>query len=435
MKKLILLELCLLFLATTFRGDSPPSGWYIQQIPVNKNITDIYFTDTLNGWAVTKWATSTDTGYVLKTTNGGTNWYINYQTHIYFDAVQFIDNNTGYISGYDGIGVVCKTTNSGLNWNIILHAGFEFTDLYFLNKDTGWVCDDDNLAGIGLIKTTNGGLNWFQQMSNSYGPMKIFFLNKDTGWVMTAGGGIYRTNNSGGNWNFTFNLSSIGGPSTPKNIFFTTSDTGWVTRQNTSINRDSYLKTTNGGYNWQVITDPFQIANGSEPDGMYFVNSRYGYIGTGAIKIIKTFDGVIWGQQNAASGGYMVLAFTDSLHGWASHTGSVRDIVATVDGGGPVLGVRQISGEAPQSFKLEQNYPNPFNSITNFKFQILNSGNIKIIIYDLSGKEITTLVNERLQAGTYQQRFDAGSLSSGVYFYALLADGKRVDTKKMVLVK
>ena len=433
MKKLILLELCLLFLATTFRGDSPPSGWYIQQIPVNKNITDIYFTDTLNGWAVTKWATSTDTGYVLKTTNGGTNWYINYQTHIYFDAVQFIDNNTGYISGYDGIGVVCKTTNSGLNWNIILHAGFEFTDLYFLNKDTGWVCDDDNLAGIGLIKTTNGGLNWFQQMSNSYQPKKIFFLNRDTGWVMTADRKLYRTMNSGGNWEllFSFNTSY-----NFKDIFFTSKDTGWISLLGSNL--DDLQRTTNGGYNWQV--HPYPYSTTDHTGKIYMINSLYGYIGFSSGKILKTTDGYNWNHQNAYAGAYNIIYFTDSLHGWASHSYNNFDIAATIDGGGPVLGVRQISGEAPDGYKLEQNYPNPFNSITNFKFQILNSGNIKIILYDISGKEIRTIVNERRQAGVYEVKFDAGNLSSGVYFYLMkgaTTDNREIflDTKKMLLIK
>jgi hypothetical protein len=63
MKRIILLELCFLFLATTFRGDNPPPGWYIQPIPVNKNIVDIYFTDTLHGWAVTGNFSAQDSWY------------------------------------------------------------------------------------------------------------------------------------------------------------------------------------------------------------------------------------------------------------------------------------------------------------------------------------------------------------------------------------
>ena len=423
MKKLILLELCLLFLATTFRGDSPPSGWYIQQIPVNKNITDIYFTDTLNGWAVASNTGQLDSGYILKTTNGGANWLLNYSTDRNFFAIQFTDVNTGYASGGWGPGLFYKTINGGNNWNILATGGIRFTDLYFLNKDTGWICDNGiSPFGAGLQKTTNGGLNWFQQMSNSYQPKKIFFLNKDTGWVMTADRKLYRTMNSGGNWAFLHSFSDEA-----YSLSFVSNDTGWV------IHYGSIQKTVDGGTNWIAQIDP--NPGGSFPYDIKMINSHYGYISTAYTKILKTIDGNNWRKQNAPNGGYTALYFTDSLHGWSSQTSGGNNIAATVDGGGPVLGVRQISGEAPDGYKLEQNYPNPFNSITNFKFQILNSGNIKIIIYDLSGKEITTLVNERLQAGTYQQRFDAGSLSSGVYFYALLADGKRVDTKKMVLVK
>ena len=428
MKKLILLELCLLFLATTFRGDSPPSGWYIQQIPVNKNITDIYFTDTLNGWAVTTWATNYDTGYVLKTTNGGANWISNLSLHMSFTGVHFSDRYTGYICGGIGTGLLYKTTDAGQSWNQILMAGHLFTDLYFLNKDTGWVCDDDNLAGIGLIKTTNGGLNWFQQMSNSYQPKKIFFLNRDTGWVMTADRKLYRTMNSGGNWEllFSFNTSY-----NFKDIFFTSKDTGWISLLGSNL--DDLQRTTNGGYNWQV--HPYPYSTTDHTGKIYMINSLYGYIGFSSGKILKTTDGYNWNHQNAYAGAYNIIYFTDSLHGWASHSYNNFDIAATIDGGGPVLGVRQISGEAPQSFKLEQNYPNPFNQSTIINLQTSIAGIIRLTIYDLSGREITTLINKKLSPGTYEYRFDAGTLSSGIYFYTMFADGKRVDTKKMVLVK
>ena len=133
MKRILLLELCLLFLATTFQGDNPPPGWYIQQIPVNKNIVDIYFTDTLNGWAVTDWSPNYDTGYVLKTTNGGTNWAVNYSEHVSFNSIQFIDTNIGYACGGKGIGLLYKTTNSGINWIVVYSAYLNFKDLHFLN--------------------------------------------------------------------------------------------------------------------------------------------------------------------------------------------------------------------------------------------------------------------------------------------------------------
>ena len=66
----------LLFLANTFRSDNPP-GWYVQQLPVNDLVNDIFFLDSLNGWLVTNGRfNENDTSYIMRTTNGGDNWTI-----------------------------------------------------------------------------------------------------------------------------------------------------------------------------------------------------------------------------------------------------------------------------------------------------------------------------------------------------------------------
>ena len=425
MKKIILLELCLLFLATTFNGDNPPPGWYLQTIPVNKNIVDIHFTDTLHGWAVTTWTTSNDTAYILKTTNGGTNWLINSAPNIGYKSIQFIDTNTGYVCGGIGVGQLYKTTNSGLNWNLTLQNGHLFSDLHFLNKDTGWVCDDDNLVGIGLLKTTNGGLNWLQQLSQAYSPKKLFYLNKDTGWVMCAGGGIYRTNNSGNNWMAMYNFGST---VTLNSIFFTSSDTGWV------IESQFIYKTINGGYNWSIQQDPY--SQGSAPKNVFMINSSTGYISTAFYKILKTTDGITWRQQNAPAGGYNSIYFSDSLKGWSRHSSNGDiNIAATQDGGGPVVGLNNISSEVPKDFVLEQNYPNPFNATSNIKYKTAKSSDIQIVVFDIGGRKVSTLVKQKQSPGTYEYKFDGSNISSGIYFYTLFADGVKIETRRMMLLK
>jgi len=85
-------------------------------------------------------------------------------------------------------------------------------------------------------------------------------------------------------------------------------------------------------------------------------------------------------------------------------------------------------------YELEQNYPNPFNSMTNIKFEVRSSKLIKLVVFDLLGREVKTLVNEELQPGTYEVKFDAGDLPSGVYFYKLLT-GDFSETKKMLYLK
>ena len=91
--------------------------------------------------------------------------------------------------------------------------------------------------------------------------------------------------------------------------------------------------------------------------------------------------------------------------------------------------------------KFEQNYPNPFNPATNFTFSIspsLSGVFVSLKIYDITGKEIHTLVNKELQSGNYSVEFNASSLASGIYFYTLSANGNAgnfTSTKKMTVLK
>ncbi len=101
--------------------------------------------------------------------------------------------------------------------------------------------------------------------------------------------------------------------------------------------------------------------------------------------------------------------------------------------------VENISGEVPSSYSLSQNYPNPFNPVTKIRFSIARQGgssmsDVKIIVYDIMGREVQTFVNQKLQPGMYEATFDGLQLSSGVYFYRLTA-GEFSETKKMVLLK
>jgi len=90
-------------------------------------------------------------------------------------------------------------------------------------------------------------------------------------------------------------------------------------------------------------------------------------------------------------------------------------------------------------FKLEQNYPNPFNPSTIIKYSIPSVGtrdrvSVQLIVYDILGNEVVTLVNEELSSGEYEIQFDATGLPSGIYFYHLTA-GSIIKTKKMILLK
>jgi hypothetical protein len=113
----------------------------------------------------------------------------------------------------------------------------------------------------------------------------------------------------------------------------------------------------------------------------------------------------------------------------------------------PLYGIKKIGEIIPLSFKLYQNYPNPFNPITIIKFDITSQPRtpkqeVKLIIYDVLGREIETLVKQQLNAGTYEVEWDGSNYTSGVYFYRLTTEdpsassGLRYsETKKMVIIK
>ncbi len=90
--------------------------------------------------------------------------------------------------------------------------------------------------------------------------------------------------------------------------------------------------------------------------------------------------------------------------------------------------------EIPTEYRLYSNFPNPFNPSTNIKFDIPKSSFVRISVFDVMGKEVTTLVNEQLQPGTYETDWNASAFSSGVYFYRLNA-GNFSETKRMLLIK
>ncbi len=85
-------------------------------------------------------------------------------------------------------------------------------------------------------------------------------------------------------------------------------------------------------------------------------------------------------------------------------------------------------------YSLMQNYPNPFNSITKIQLQVASYKFVKLVVFDITGKEVAVLINKELQAGTYEVRFDAKHLSSGIYFYKLTA-GEFSEMRKMIYLK
>lgn len=96
--------------------------------------------------------------------------------------------------------------------------------------------------------------------------------------------------------------------------------------------------------------------------------------------------------------------------------------------------IKPASNSVPREYLLSQNFPNPFNPSTTIEFSIPKDGYVEIIIYDITGREVATLISDPYKAGAYMVEFNASKLASGVYFYTL-SSGDFKDTKKMVLIK
>jgi hypothetical protein len=360
-----------------------------------------------------------------------------------------------------------KTTNSGHSW--FTYGSFPpslsyLTGMYFINETTGFVSAErfqNEIFAQGIFKTTNGGSSWSLSYSitDTVNIRNIYFVDNNTGFgvgydyvsdpVNTIQGLILKTTDAGNNWtkqlfyyvdNFT-------------DVSFVNSQTGFACGVANSLNVPPAViyKTTNSGQSWVKLT--YQ-ADSSFFEGIEF----YPAAGTGiafgekvsfdtnytSLKpfLVKTTDyGSSWVNyqlENSESVfiGHKML----DLNNWYISGGdpfTQAKILHTTNGGG--IGIHQISAEIPKSFSLFQNYPNPFNPATKIKFSIpapslLESVGVRLVIYDASGKELQTLVNQQLQPGTYETEWDGTNYSSGVYYYKLIA-GELAETKKMVLIK
>ena len=184
------------------------------------------------------------------------------------------------------------------------------------------------------------------------------------------------------------------------------------------------------------------VGSFSGPDRIYKINSVTGdtiYIGrTGLNKVTQDiiFDtlGILYGL---IKGGTDSLITIDTLTGIASKLGSLNrnDLFAIAMLSEKITGVNTPpENQFPIQYLLAQNYPNPFNPTTTIIWQMPESGLVTIKIFDVLGREVTTLVNEEFSVGKHETVFDASWLSSGIYFYQIKT-GDFIETKKMILVK
>jgi photosystem II stability/assembly factor-like uncharacterized protein len=380
------------------------------------------------------------------------------------NAIAAVSSNTVFAAGSE----IYKTENSGTNWVKVFDLKYEEAQygISFYNQTTGWTCGKGGL----VLKTTNGGDNWAEQQAGTENLYSIDFINSTTGYVCGAIGRLYKTTNGGENWT----ALNPGTSAYLYGVYFQNFDTGWLTG---GLAQDGMiLKTTNGGTTWtSMISNSF-----NDFTDIDFINTNTGFV-SGYRKVLKTTNaGASWDSMaihkenpqsmhavemvNASTGYLLGEAYYSStvfktVDGgvnwypqWGSGNSTINDISFapgsyskawlgynggirhTTNGGGELIGIEPVSNTIPERFELSQNYPNPFNPVTNINFSVPKAGNVKLIVFDVAGREVGKLVNSQLSAGTYKADFDASHLSSGVYFYKLVTS-EFTEVKKMMLVK
>ncbi len=453
--------LAILFFIIGFNfSDVMVGNWYQQFMPSNlgsQQINDITFLDSLTGFAVASRNVNPDTSSILRTTNGGNNWQI-IQTLSprRFSKINFINNSIGFISGGSGTGTpyLYKTIDGGNSWNVVIGATLGtayWNDMSVLNEDTIWLVDGNSING-GVFLTANSGTNWSQQLNiGSNNPDKIYMYNARIGFISrTNSPQLRKTTNGGVNWN----LLSGTGTGAFSDIYFIDSLTGWKAK---AVGGGGWLmgKSTDGGINWVEQNLP-SGGNIVQTQIRTFININKDTIwGVGSALLLNSqFRGILTYTSTGGDnwlfqlpdtsihiGEYNYIDFANKFNGWA-YRNTVTGI-HTTNGGDTTfyLGLQQTSSNIPKEFELKQNYPNPFNPRTVIPYKFKKSAFVRLIAYEITGKETQIMVNQNQQAGEYEVDFIGKfAISSGIYFYRIeVTDDKSkqlyTETKKMVLIK
>ncbi len=359
---------------------------------------------------------------ILKTSDWGNSWVS--KTAGDFRSVSFADDLTGYASGSGG--AIYKTTNAGESWTAqnsgVTSALFA---IHFVNQQTGFAAGPPTT----LLRTSNGGINWEKNTITSNGQVNdICFINSNTGFMVTGAGKIVKTTDSGYNWTVVF-TSSFG---IIYEIDFGDQNHGYA------VGGNKLISTTNGGNSWvQSIpsTSPLSLEDIACVD---FINGNTGYIG-GLIMLSGSSEVAICKTTNGGANWSMDFPGL-KLNIYSLSTVSADTCFITSSSGGilrnaaGLTSITPVSNIAPSEFALIQNYPNPFNPATKIKYLIPNAGEVRLSIYDILGREIAVLVNEKQNPGAYEIGWNAAGYPSGVYFYKITTS-EFTETKRMMLVK
>ncbi len=404
-------------------------------------------------FASAQWVqTSLDTTYVTCFAVSGMNLFLGTP-----DGGVFLSTDSGASWTQVNTGltdtVVHVLTVSGTN----LFAGTQSAVYRSTNNGAGWTVDTTGMgicyvtsiavsgANVfvgtfgGVFLSTNNGSSWSDISTGlPSGPMGSIMVGAlavdgtnlfagSSGYGLKAyhqvGQGVFLSTDYGTNWTAVNNgltdpsVSALAISGT--NLFAGTSHWGWD-------NGGCVFLSANSGRSWTQTSLPNCWIKS------FAINGPNLFAGTGRGVFHSTNNGTSWTQVNTGLTDTNVIALATSgtnlfagTYGHGVWRRPLSEMIASVD-----PGVRVV----PHEFTLSQNYPNPFNPRTSIRYEIRDMGYVSLRVFDILGREVAVLVNERKAPGIYEVRFDASGMASGIYFYRLTA-GPYIQTRKMVLLR
>ena len=390
----------------------------------------------VRGFAVsgTNLVAGTDNGGILLSTNNGTNW-TSANTGLSTAAINvFAVFGTNLFAGAWTAGVL-RSTNSGASWTTV-NSGIIYTDVYSLIvSGTNLFAGTD---GGGVYRSTNNGTSWTAVNAGLTAGYKVngLAVSGTNLFAGNYGGGVYRSTNAGTSWTavntglastYVYSLVSSGA-----SLFV-------------SVSGGNFLS-TDGGMSWTAVYN-----------GLTASVNTYAISGTSLFAGDNGGGGVFLSANNGASW-IGVNAGLTNMYVHSLVVSGTYLLAGTNDGvwrrplSDMITAVQENDGTAAARFSLSQNYPNPFNPATAIPFSLPSRSFVSLKIFDMAGREVSTLVAEELDAGNYIRHWNAAAMTSGIYFYHLSAvpsarrafvpvenrDGQAAafnETKRLILLK
>lgn len=382
---------------------------------------------------LTTWACGNN-GTVIKSSNMGDNWTNGNQSgitaNITLNHIYCINENIVLTAGNEGsVTYLYRTINGGASWDMVKQqTGGKFNALHFIDNNTGILIGDPVGGRWSIWKTVNGGINWdstgcfLPQEGNEKGFSNSLWASGNNIWFGTDNFRVYKTDNYALSWQ----TLSTGTEKNSASLWFDF-DFNIGLSGNTNL-----IRTINSGNNWSIEPLP---GSGNIISTTGSAHSRFNWVIRSDNRIyLNPHNSNNWVHDyTAPNGNYTSISI--ERNGYFSGA-----VFALRDNGGISrtyflsLGINTISTSIPENFRLEQNFPNPFNPVTKIRFELPEAGNVNLEVYDAAGREIETIINMRMNPGIFEAEFNALKMNSGVYFCRLSTENFS-ETKKMILIK